>query len=343
MDLALYCPDCGYYEKENDRLGAKGDFYTSVSVGPLFGEMLGFQFAEWLAKLPSGNRRLVEAGAHDGRLASDVLNWLAKWRPELFEDLEYVINEPSERQKTRQSEKLAGFGKKIRWVSGDLKAECGEIAGVIFSNELLDALPVHRLGWDAQRREWFEWGVTVVGDRFDWARMERSEVLGATSSTVQRLARLPAELLDVLPDGFTTEVGPAAEEWWRKAATPLRRGWLVTLDYGQSQEFLVPHRPRGTLRAYHRHEVSENLLANVGEQDLTAHVDFDSIRLAGESVGLRTELFRTQASFFAEVMKRFWPEAESQGVWTSDRAREFQTLIHPKHLGRAFHVLVQAR
>ena len=118
----------------------------------------------------------------------------------------------------------------------------------------------------------------------------------------------------------------------------------MTLDYGQSSaEFLAPHRTNGTLRGYRCHKLSENLLANAGDQDLTAHVNFDSTRLAGESVGLRTELFTTQASFLAAVMKQFWPEAESHGTWTKARAREFQTLIHPEHLGRAFNVLVQTR
>jgi SAM-dependent MidA family methyltransferase len=344
MDLALYCPDCGYYEKENDRLGRRGDFYTSVSVGTLFGELLAFQFAEWMSKLDLRRPQLVEAGAHDGKLARDILNWMEKWRPALFEHLEYVIAEPSERRSAWQCEMLGRFEGKIRWVSGDSPAGPGQITGVIFSNELLDALPVHRLGWDASRRKWFEWGVTVEDDRFDWLQMERSEVLDSSSATSQRLAELPADLLDVLPGGFTTEVCPAAETWWRNAATALRCGWLMTLDYGRGHdEFFAAHRRDGTLRAYHRHRVSENLLANVGEQDLTAHVDFDSIQRAGESVGLQTELFTTQAGFFAEVMKRFWLEVENRGGWSRERAREFQTLVHPEHLGRAFRVLVQTR
>ena len=340
MELALYCPDCGYYEKENDRLGGKGDFYTSVSVGPLFGEMLAFQFAEWLEKLSGGKPQLVEAGAHNGRLAKDILTWLQNWRPALFNDLEYVICEPSARRKEWQRQTLQSFKHRIRWISGDLKHQT--FNGVIFSNELLDAMPVHRLGWDAKRRESFEWGVTVAEGQFVWRRMERSKVLGIP--LFQRRFDLPPELQKALPDDFVTEVCPSAERWWADAAAALERGWLMTLDYGlNSDEFLAPHRTNGTLRAYHRHKVNDDLLAHPGEQDLTAHVNFDSIQLAGESAGLRTHLFTTQANFFAETMKQFWPEAKKCGGWTNDRAREFQTLIHPEHLGRAFRVLVQTR
>ena len=344
MDLALYCPDCGYYEKENDRVGQRGDFYTSVSVGTLFGELLAFQFAEWLAKLSDKKPQLVEAGAHDGRLAKDILTWLKKSRPALFQELEYIIAEPSERRKEWQRKTLKSFEDQVRWISGDLKGESARFSGVIFSNELLDALPVHRLGWDAPQREWFEWGVGVAENGFGWRKMAKSEILTSASPVFQRLTLLPAELLDALPDGFVAEICPAAERWWGDAATALRQGRLMTLDYGLSSiECFAPHRLHGTLRAYHRHKVSENLLTNVGEQDLTAHVNFDSILVAGEAAGLRTDWFTTQASFFAEVMKRFWTEAERHGDWTSERGREFQTLIHPEHLGRAFRVLVQTR
>ena len=343
MELALYCPDCGYYEKENDRVGQRGDFYTSVSVGTVFGELLAFQFSEWLAKISDKKLQLVEAGAHDGKLAKDILAWLQSWRPALFKNMEYVICEPSQRRKEWQRETLKNFEKQVRWISGDLKSQAGAFNGVIFSNELLDAMPMHRLGWDAQLRKWFEWGVCSRGSQFAWQRMESSEILNAPL-VAHEFAELPAELLDALPDGFVMEICPAAEIWWTEAATALRRGWLMTLDYGlSSREFLAPQRANGTLRAYHRHKVADDLLANPGEQDLTGHVNFGPIQHAGEFAGLTTDVFTTQANFFAEVVKRFWPEAESRGIWTNQRSREFQTLVHPEHLGRAFRVLVQTR
>jgi len=344
MELALYCPDCGYYEAENDSIGRRGDFYTSVSVGPLFGELLAFQFAAWLAQLPAGRLQLVEAGAHDGRLAADILRWLRQWRPEILARCEYVICESSTRRQRWQRETLQEFSGQVRWLDTDLAAQAGRINGIIFANELLDALPVPRVGWDARRREWFEWGVVAVGDEFQWSRMTASLALSPESPVAARLRGLPAELLAVLPDNFTTELSPAAEHWWHQAGAALQHGWLLTLDYGlPAEEYFAPHRSQGTLRAYHRHRLCDNLLANAGGQDLTAHVNFTAVQAAGEAAGLRTELNATQAEFFTRILQQSWPEIEKRGNWTSARSREFQTLVHPEHLGRAFRVLVQSR
>jgi SAM-dependent MidA family methyltransferase len=344
MELALYCPDCGYYEKENDNLGRRGDFYTSVSVGPLFGELLAFRFAAWLAELGASPLQIVEAGAHDGRLAADVLGWLRHRRSPLYERIEYLIWEPSARRREWQRAKLENFEGRVRWLESGSLPQTTQVNGVIFCNELLDALPVHRLGWDAKRHEWFEWGVAADGDHFHWARLEQSQVLQTGSPVLPRLERLSVDLLSVLPENFTTEINPAAENWWRGAGMALKRGRLLTLDYGlNAEDFFSPHRVSGTLRAYRRHRPCEELLANAGDQDLTAHVNFSAIQNVGESVGLRTDQFTTQANFFAGIMKEFWPETENQGDWTSARSREFQTLVHPEHLGRAFRVLVQSR
>ncbi len=360
MELALYCPDCGFYEKENDTIGRRGDFYTSVSVGPLFGELLAFQFAVWLAERGTGNAergtlpmQIVEAGAHDGRLANDVLNWLRLRRPALFEQIEYCIIEPSARRQERQRKTLAGLAPRVRWVAGpgclgddstgavsnpQSAIRNPQLNGVIFSNELLDAMPVHRLGWDARRREWFEWGVAFDGGNFAWTRMPK------TSHASPLAPHVPPELLEILPDRFTTEICPAAENWWREAARALRHGRLLTIDYGLSaEEFFAPQRADGTLRAYHRHRLSGDVLANVGEQDLTAHVNFTAIQSAGEAVGLRTEILQTQARFLTDIAGRAWTEGSGFGPWTPDHTRQFQTLTHPEHLGRAFRVLVQTK
>ncbi|MEY2428439.1 MAG: hypothetical protein QOJ40_1324, partial [Verrucomicrobiota bacterium] len=176
MRLALYCPVYGYYEKEEDKIGRQGDYYTSVSVGSLFGELLAFQFAQWLEELaleaPRGALHLVEAGAHDGRLAKDILTWMRQHRPEIFQRLEYWIVEPSNIRQTWQKRTLVEFSSQTHWAT-----EFGapplfpRVRGIIFSNELLDALPVKRLDWNAGDRIWFEWGVTLNAGQFVWTRM----------------------------------------------------------------------------------------------------------------------------------------------------------------------------
>jgi SAM-dependent MidA family methyltransferase len=332
MELALYCPQHGYYERKRDTVGQRGDFYTSVSVGPLFGEMLAFQFAGWLEPLAGGELNLVEAGAHDGRLAGDILSWLKRQRPALFERLDYVILEPSATRRAWQEETLAAFAGKITWQES--LAGGPHFHGVIFSNELLDAFPVRRFGWDASLKEWFEWGVAAEGEKFAWARLA-----GAADDAVPA----PPELREVLPDGFIVETCPAATAWWRQAAAALAAGKLMAIDYGlTAAELFMPERPRGTLRAYHLHRASDDLLANPGEQDLTAHVDFPAIQRAGESAGLATEVFQTQAQFLAGILERTMRDA-AFGGWDAARLRQFQTLTHPEHLGRAFRVLVQAK
>ena len=117
MELALYCPEYGFYEAERDITGRRGDFYTSVSVGPLFGELLGYQFCEWL-KASGGDSavpRLVEAGAHDGQLAADILGWTRERRPEVFSRLEYWILEPSVRRRAAQERRLGDYRGKVLW------------------------------------------------------------------------------------------------------------------------------------------------------------------------------------------------------------------------------------
>jgi SAM-dependent MidA family methyltransferase len=147
----------------------------------------------------------------------------------------------------------------------------------------------------------------------------------------------------VLPDGYTIETCPAAESWWREAATVLGRGKLLTIDYGfTAAERFSPGRRHGTLRAYFRHHASDDLLANVGEQDLTAHVNFSAIQEVGEACGLATETFSTQSQFLTRILEKTLRE-KTFGEWTSAQARQFQTLTHPEHLGRAFRVLVQSR
>ena len=238
--------------------------------------------------------------------------------------------------------------------------------GIIFSNELLDALPVHRFGWDAAKQAWFEWGVTLEGDNFCWSKIQNPQALlencgsrgeEARIETGKRqlaggpralrlpssILHLPPSLLAVLPDGYVVETSPAAEHWWGQAARMLAHGKLLTIDYGDSaEEMFSPARLRGTLRAYSRHRVTDDLLADPGGQDLTAHVNFAALQTAGETAGLRTEQFCTQPQFLTRILQSAIAE-KCFAPMDARQVRQFQTLTHPEHLGRAFRVLVQGR
>jgi SAM-dependent MidA family methyltransferase len=299
--------------------------------------------------------RLIEAGAHDGQLATDILGWLRERRPEIAARLEYWILEPSARRCALQEQRLSRFHGQVRWARNfaELSALRPPAAvglpeqAIFFSNELLDAMPVNRFGWDAGERTWFEWAVTLREEAFAWARLpceyaRVSRSLGPGAGAAADGLWLNPELLSVLPDGFTIDLSIAALDFWQNAAEFLRGGKLVTFDYGlEVQDLFLPERRDGTLRAYHRHQVLADALARPGEQDLTAHVNFTAIQRTGEAAGLRTELFLNQAQFLTGIAVRACKDPGAFGNWTPARVRQFQTLTHPEHLGTAFRVLAQ--
>ena len=346
MELALYCPHLGYYEQPETQIGRQGDFYTSVSVGSLFGELLAFQFAEWMGAL-KGATCLVEAGAHEGSLAADILQFFRRYMPEVYGRCQYWIIEPLPARSIQQKVTLEEFAGKVRWCES--LAALPVVNGVIFGNELLDAFLVRRYVWSAPERIWFEAGVGLEGEQFVW-RMIPTVPAGPN----QRISSPPefqdtigldmdSALLDVLPDGHTIDVSPAAAKWWREASAKLRSGKLLTLDYGlTAEQLLAPERSAGTLRAYYKHRQTTDLLANIGEQDLTAHVNFTALQRAGESEGLRTDGLWSQEAFLTRIAQKALSESAFPD-WMPDRTRQFQTLTHPNHLGQIFKVLLQSR
>lgn len=341
MELSLYHPEHGYYEKQVlSQTGRQGDFYTSVSVGPVFGELLAYFIAAQIREL-SRPLTIVEAGAHNGQLASDILRALQTFAPELLAHLHYQILDPSPARRAAQAERLEAFAGKVTWTNAieDLPAQ--SIHGIILSNELLDAFPVHRIGWSAPDQAWFEWLVDWREDAPCWYRTEPKVMLTALRA---HLPTLNAELSGLLPDGFTTEISPAATQWWLQAASKLKVGCLLTLDYGlEGLDFLSPERFQGTLRAYQNHRLADNPLTNPGEQDLTAHVNFTAIRDAGEKAGLKTIHDEAQARFLTRILANENRFSRPDFNWSPAQIRQFQTLTHPEHLGRSFRVLGQQK
>src|SRR5581483_3675812 len=220
MQLALYMAGCGYYERPWS-IGRDGDFQTSVSVGGLFGELLAFQFAGWLEELDVPKCTIMELGAHDGRLATDILGWFERFRPDLLARLQYCFIEPSPTRRAWQERTLAEWSVRadvsvtlwknsnLRWLQGIPTTE-RSVRGVIFSNEFFDSLAMHRLGWDAALKKWREWRVALddVG-RLDW-KLGRLSPQAAWHQPV-----IPVELAAVLPDGYTVEISPRADGIWR--------------------------------------------------------------------------------------------------------------------------------
>jgi len=276
-------------------------------------------------------------------LAADILNWLRDRRNEAFAKLEYWIVEPSARRRGWQQETLsAEFHEVVHWVPqiSKLGAFHHECPTIVFSNELLDAMPVQRFSWDAQQKKWFEWGIAIEAGRFVW-HPRATETNGALALAFHGLDL--DRIQEVLPDGFVTETNPSAAGWWGEAARILKRGKLMTIDYGlNAEEFFVPERREGTLRAYRQHRPSTDFLSNPGEQDITAHVNFSAIQRAGEAQGLRTEALISQTKFLTAIAEEASRRANIFGDWNSARSRQFHTLTHPEHLGRSLRVLIQS-
>ena len=338
MELALYAPGLGYYERQRE-IGRRGDFFTSVSVGPLLGELLAFQFAQWLGRAgPFDRLQIVEAGAHQGALAADILGWMRRRRPDLLARLEYCLIEPSPARRAWQEQTLRDWLPGVKWVSNISEAGSEQASQIIFSNEFLDAMPVHRLSWNAAGKEWEECRVACENGVFVWQQAAPPPELA------ECLPKISPELAAVLPPGFVIEHSPSAVAWWKKAAAALAHGKLLTIDYGLTdQERFRPERSGGTLRTFARHHIGGGLLDNPGECDITAHVNFSAIEAAGLAAGLATEGLMEQGKFLTQILAQIQAEPGAFEAWTPSRTRQFQTLTHPDHLGRAFRVLTQSR
>src|SRR5436190_14970192 len=259
MDRVLYDPEHGYYASGRARIGREGDFFTSVSVGPLFGTLLARQLAEMWERLGAPNEfTLVEQGAHRGELARDILAALDRLAPECAKATRLMLVEPS---RFWRSEQTATLGSRARWV--EKVAQLEPFVGVHLSNELLDAFPMHLVRSSGEA--WHERYVDWQDGRFQF-------VDGAVSSPALSAA---LEKIGSRPAGYETEINLEAPQWVSELAARIDRGFVLAIDYGfASEEFFAPERNRGTLRAYAAQRVEPDPLARPGELDLTSHVEF---------------------------------------------------------------------
>jgi SAM-dependent MidA family methyltransferase len=299
MELALYHPDLGYYMSRARRPGRGGDFITAPEASPHFGHTLARQFAEFWERLGKpGQWAIREYGSGIGGLAYDIMAGLDSASPAAFDALTYHLVEinPSMREEARWAMSEAGLAEKI--VLEDPNSDLPPIEGAFFGNEVADAFPVHRL-IRTERREsaggWREVGVTGDASGFAWKEMAVSE--GARHG----LDALTASGIDV-PAGSVVDIIPAASAWFAGAAAALTRGYAMVIDYGYPEDVLYrSHRLEGTVRGYYGHTVTDDPFVRVGEQDLTAHVDFTALQRAGELAGMRMEGFTTQGALLSSL------------------------------------------
>jgi SAM-dependent MidA family methyltransferase len=333
MALALYHPEHGYYARP-PAIGSEGDFYTSVSVGALFGQLLARQARQMGRLLDEKEFWIFEQGAHDGQLAFDILSSLRSNAPEFFATLRYAIVEPSPWGRESQKRKLAGFGAQVRWLErlADWKGDAP--CGLFLSNELLDAFPVRLIERGAA--EWNEHCVVIEeADALGWRAVPIDD-----AELRRAMAKLPLPEIE----GYQTEIAMGAESWMREVAGFLRRGYVLTIDYGYpASVYYAPFRRDGTLTCFRKHRRGGDVLRTPGEQDMTAHVNFTALVHAGAAAGLETLALVDQQRFFTGVAHDELSGARIYPDGLIKQTRSWQMLTHPEHLGTRFHVLVQAK
>jgi SAM-dependent MidA family methyltransferase len=340
MSAALYDERGGYYRRADSvRWGRAGDYRTSPERSPLFAATFARYFAGLFDQL--GRPRpfhLVEAGGGAGHFAFGLLQTLERDYPAAFDSLEYLFAEESAAARECAGQLLAPYSGRVRCVPpAELTERLG--AGIVFSNELFDAFPVHRVLMRGGRLRELLVGLDA-GGRFCWTEAEPS-----TPLLVEHFERLGV----ALDEGHAAEVNLEVERWLTLAVRILRRGFVVSVDYGDEAESLyrAPARREGTLRAFRRHSFAGDLLADPGAQDITATVNWTQIVAAGERAGLRFVGLERQDSFLlrAGLLEQLEREcgvagggAEVMGLRLG--ARE---MILPGGMAVNFQVLVQRK
>ncbi|MGB0034165.1 MAG: SAM-dependent methyltransferase [Candidatus Acidiferrales bacterium] len=333
MDACLYHPQYGYYAKADQR--PRQDYFTSVDASPIFARLLARQLFEMWTLLGNPNPFwLVEAGAGTGELAKQILDFAAQSLPDSYRALRYIAVERSAARRAAHSQLLKSHAAAGKFTSAsELPSEIP--CGCIFSNELLDALPVHRvLQENGELRELY---VTLGENGF-------REEAGPLSCTQLR-DYFPKQAI-VLQEGQQAEVCLGAWYWIESAGTKLGRGFALTIDYGhEARELYDERHMRGTLLAYERHRAGENYFSAPGELDLTAHVNFTALDLWGQRAGLIRTGFTSQTNFLLALARHSeFADLQAGGMSEAEQARArllFKTLIHPEGMGETFQVLVQ--
>lgn len=355
MEIALYTPGAGYYTAPSDRrdenrdssvrhfgesrnpesvlpTGPPHDYYTAPHIHAVFGTFIARHVAQvWqdLGEPPQFD--VVEMGAGRGIMAWDILNGLRSEAPECWQCTRYQVIDRGPGPNLAQKEALAAAAAQPVLV-GDSAA--APVVGVVLSNELLDALPVHRVR--VKSGELQELYVTERDGAFreEFGNPSRPYL----AHYVERLGRPP--------EGWQGEICLAALAWLEEVARMLTKGTVITIDYGATwQELCSARWVEGTLACYFRHGVHRNPYVRIGAQDITAHVNFSALMKFGETAGLGTGILQSQAEYLLGlgIGEKLAALAHQPFTAETQRAKRAITdLIWPDGLG-GFRVLVQEK
>jgi SAM-dependent MidA family methyltransferase len=330
MRAALYGPG-GYYTTTRP-VGTSGDYFTSPVTHPAFGTLITLQLhSMWQVLGEPEEFTAIEPGAGSGVLAATVAEAAALIDESFSRCLRYVAVDRS-----LAGEDGDGLARRFQRVLSD-SLPFHDVTGCILSNELLDALPVHR--FQIVGRKLREVYVTLDANG-DFVEMLDAPLCEAVSRRVE-------PYLATLPDGYRGEVNPHIDGWTGEAANALRRGFLLTIDYGHlTADLYSPSREFGTFDTYYRHTRGSSPYQRIGRQDMTAHADFGELEAAGERHGLRKVFFDTQAAYLTALgLGRFVERTGKSAASRSERAAArlaMLELVKPQGLG-GFRVMIQER
>ena len=279
MDWCLYHPSYGYYASETTRIGKDGDYYTSSCVHPLFGHLIAKQLLQMAGILRGEAFDVIEMGGGRGFLCEDILDWSKRNSLSFYGQLRYHLVETAPHFLKEQKERLAIWEEegKVFWVPSEA-FEAGRVQweGCFLSNELVDAFPVHRIILDhGEVKE--SYVIQLNGELAErWGEPSDPRIEGYLQSMKVRLR-----------EGQKAEVNLKALDWMEKIEGCLKKGFVLTIDYGYpAEELYAPYRREGTLLCYYRHRTSDKFFERLGEQDITSHVNFTGLIRKGEEVGL---------------------------------------------------------
>jgi SAM-dependent MidA family methyltransferase len=340
MAACLYEPGLGYYTSPGRKVGAEGDFYTSITVHAAFGRVIAREITQmWRSMGSPGAFTLVECGAANGRLACDIMDFLAEREPEMYQTLRLVLVEQEPSLEAAQREMLPAHIDRLTWLSPDEFVSGDFIfSGCLYTNELIDALPVHRVVMTSEGlREVY---VTLKDGGFVEEAGEPS-----TPELEAHLKRVEVQL----HPGQQAEVNLNAPKWLAAAAKALTQGFILTIDYGYpAPELYAARRKLGTLLCYYRHQVEENPYLRLGLQDITSHVDFTTLMKCGEEQGLQNVWFGEQYRFLLStgIIEEI-EEIERSAIREEEKLRlrlTLKKLIMPEGgMGDTFKVLIQSK
>ena len=339
MQAALYDSERGYYNTERGKIGPEGDYFTSSNVHPAFGAVLARAFTEIWGDA-SEAMTIIEFGAGTGQLAFDVLAAMRDEHPRLFDGLTYLIVETSPAMRDRQREMVSAFADRLRWTEVE-ELERDPVKGIAFSNEFVDALPVHCVRF---RSGSLEESYVTSPDRSD----ERGSLsLSWSKPSTDRLAQYVDRMRIDLRENQIVEINLDAVDWLSRMTRALESGFLMTIDYGDlCQALWTPDRLRGTLRSFHNHRLIDSPLSRVGEQDITASVNFTALIEYGREFGFERVSFERQTAFLIRMGLIERIAANHRPDETLDDMRErlaVKNLFVPGGISDSFRVLIQRR